>query len=390
MSRNIIQIFFSRGLIALINFTILLITARYLGPSTRAEISVFLLNCLILQAICETYTGIIVVDYLDKFNFNKLLIGGLKLIIVVCLVGFVVFSLFDKLVKGYELHFAILFLLVILNSFACNLLLGLKKIKTYTIVSVLQPLLLAVGLLFFIKYLNYYTFASYVYPIIFSFCITIALNIYVLFKSEKNTGADYSFKEIIEKGYYTQLLLLTLFLVNRYNFYFMKNSNELGVYSISTTIGEAFLLVSGSVAPIVITSFKSVFDSENRVQITKLTIYSLTFVMFCSLLVYVLPSSVFSTVFSFGFSDLKDKLFAYLPSVFFLAIIKILFYYFLVESKLQLIVKWFVLGLVTVLTASPTLCNLYGYKGAALCSTIGYFIILLGLFWTYRKERQLI
>ena len=76
MLQRILYSFFSKGVIAVINFLILLLSARYLGVRTRGEISVFLVNIALVQVLTEIYTGYNLVHFMQKFSHRRILKTG--------------------------------------------------------------------------------------------------------------------------------------------------------------------------------------------------------------------------------------------------------------------------------------------------------------------------
>ena len=79
MLKNIFQSVIVKALVALINFCILIISSKYLGISSRGEISIFILNIAIIQGINEVFTGYSLIYFLQKFNIKKIIVAGIDL-----------------------------------------------------------------------------------------------------------------------------------------------------------------------------------------------------------------------------------------------------------------------------------------------------------------------
>lgn len=148
MIKNILQTLFSKGFVAVINFLILILSAKYLGVNTRGEISLFVLNIANIQIINEIYTGYSLVYFVPKFNLKRIFINGIIWTFITTSLSNLTFFLMGKEIKGFEIDMYLLSLIIILNTFNMVNLLAKEKVKTYNFLSVLQPLLLLLGILF--------------------------------------------------------------------------------------------------------------------------------------------------------------------------------------------------------------------------------------------------
>lgn len=171
MFKNLVYSLITKAGIALINFSILVISSRYLGVSSRGEISIFILNITIIQVINEVYTGYSIVHFIPKFNFRKIVISGFIYTLIFCSLSNVVLVFLNKQVQGYEWLGYLISLLVILNTFNCVLILGKENIRAYSFLSFLQPFILLTGIIFCVFILKKDTFVAYVYPLLISFII---------------------------------------------------------------------------------------------------------------------------------------------------------------------------------------------------------------------------
>ena len=68
MLRKIIQTIFSKGIISIINFLVVLITARYLGAEGRGQISILFLNVTAILLFNDIIGGSALVYIIPKKN----------------------------------------------------------------------------------------------------------------------------------------------------------------------------------------------------------------------------------------------------------------------------------------------------------------------------------
>src|SRR3954469_3977035 len=129
MFKNILHSLFTKGLVAVINFFILIVSSRYLGVSSRGEIAIFILNISIIQIVNEVYTGYSLAYFIPKFNLKKIYILGIVYTLIFCSLSNVVVVFINRQVAGYEWLGYIVSLLIIINTFNCVLILGKEKVK---------------------------------------------------------------------------------------------------------------------------------------------------------------------------------------------------------------------------------------------------------------------
>ncbi|MEO6303240.1 MAG: hypothetical protein ABIP51_08705, partial [Bacteroidia bacterium] len=96
MFKNIIHSLFTKGVVAIINFFILIVSSRYLGVSSRGEISIFILNIAIIQIVNEIYTGYSLVYFIPKFNLKKMYVLGLIYTLIFCSLSNVIVVFLNK------------------------------------------------------------------------------------------------------------------------------------------------------------------------------------------------------------------------------------------------------------------------------------------------------
>ena len=72
MLKNIISTLFTKGVVAIINLLILLISSKQLGGDGRGYVSLIILNIAIIQIITEIYTGSATIYFISKQPFRQL------------------------------------------------------------------------------------------------------------------------------------------------------------------------------------------------------------------------------------------------------------------------------------------------------------------------------
>jgi hypothetical protein len=219
MIGNIIHSLVARALVSGINFLVLVVSSRYLGVSSRGEISLFLLNLMLVQVVNEVFTGYSLVHFVPRFNLGKVLAAGVVYSLVCCAAINLVLALAGRMVGVNYFSAGTLSLLVVLNTFFCVLLLATENVRIFNALSVFQPLLLLVGLFTTLFVLRIYTFEAYLYPLFFSFAVSVAVSFPLAMRQVTKENARREFRpgDIFLKGFYFQAATLMFIFANRYS-----------------------------------------------------------------------------------------------------------------------------------------------------------------------------
>lgn len=383
MIKNILQTLFSKGFVAVINFLILILSAKYLGVNTRGEISLFILNIANIQIINEIYTGYSLVYFVPKFNLKRIFINGIIWTFITTSLSNLAFFLIGKEIKGFEIDMYLLSLLIILNTFNMVNLLAREKVKTYNFLSVLQPLVLLLGILFFTVVKHDYTFRAYVLPLYISFSVAFLISFISVLKLVKQPDekTEFSFKSILENGFFCQLAGWFHLLANRFSLYFFSTSALVGLYSAASSLIESVWIIATGISPIVLSKIANTGDTEfNRGITFTLAKASLILSTVAVLIVYFLPNELFTYLLGKDFSPIKGVMLWIAPGILFISFSTIISHYFSGLGKLKFIAFCNFCGFAITLALAPFLIKIYGVKGAAFVANCSYGVSSLALF----------
>jgi hypothetical protein len=102
MIKLIFQSLVTKSAVAVVNFLILIISSKYLGVSSRGEISLFILNLSIVQIVSGIYTGYSIVHFVPKFNLKKILLHAVVFTLIFNSLSNTIIIFLNKQVAGYE------------------------------------------------------------------------------------------------------------------------------------------------------------------------------------------------------------------------------------------------------------------------------------------------
>jgi O-antigen/teichoic acid export membrane protein len=394
MFRNIVQSVFTRGIVALINFLLLLVSARYLGVGTRGEIVITLLNITIIQVLNEVYTGYSLLYFIPKYDLKKIFITGIVFTFFACSAGNVVFYLLPEKYRfpGYEWTCYILSMLVILNTFNCVILLGREKIAMFNLLSFIQPFILLLGMCVYIFVFKEYTLEAYLWPMLISFIIAFAGSSALMFKqlAQKQNVQSYEHKPIFMYGIISQLGVLMYILSNKYSYYFLPEKEDVGMYGTASTLMESILIIANGIAPVFLAKVVNTGNTSANMRMTlALSKASLVISLIAVIVLFLLPDELFVLLLGKGFSGIKPYMLYYAPGIIILSFILIINNYFSATGGLKKVLASNSFGFISTLALAPILVSKYGIRGAAITADISYGLTAVVITFIFFKQTGL-
>lgn len=382
MFRNFVYSLITKGVVALINFSILIISSRYLGVSSRGEISIFILNITIVQILNEVYTGYSIIYFIPRFDLRKIMVYGFIYTLVFCSLSNLLVVFLHKQVPGFEWLGYIISLLVVWNTFNCIILLGRQDLVAYNLLSFIQPVLLLSGILFFVFILRDYTFASYVYPLLFSFLAAILISSFKVIRSLSGEAPklEFHFAAILTKGFAFQATLFMYIFINRYSYYLLPTNADVGLYASASSLTESLLILGSSMAPVLLSKVANQGGTRNSVRLT-LTLSKVSFVFTAAgiILIFCLPDSFFIRLLGTGFSNIKALMMLYAPGVLMVSFFIPIASYYSAIGRQKLVLCCYSLGFFSALILAPVLVHKYKNAGAAYNADIAFTLTALAL-----------
>jgi O-antigen/teichoic acid export membrane protein len=392
MIKNIIQTLFTKGFVAVINFLILIVSAKYLGVNTRGEVSLFVLNIANIQIINEIYTGYSLVYFVPRFNLKKLFLNGLLWSFLAISASNLIFFLLNKEIAGFEWDMFFLSLMIILNTFNLVIILSKENVKLYNFLCVLQPLLLLSGIAFFTLYLKEFTFDAYVYPLYISFVPSFIISTIAVIRylSAEDNRTDFSLRSVLDNGFFCQLAGWFHIQVNRFSWYIFSIPALVGLYSAASSLIESVWIISSGITPIVLSRISNTGDTDFNRAIT-ITLAKVAFVLSCVsvVILWFIPSEWFTYALGKDFSQTKNIMLWLSPGVLCISFSTVISHYFSGLGKLRFIAACNFTGFVCAVALAYFLIDRYSLTGAAIAANVGYFVSSMGLFFGFALRNKL-
>jgi O-antigen/teichoic acid export membrane protein len=395
MLKHITGTFFTRVVVSVVNFAIIIITAQLMGAEARGTISLAMLAIAIAGLINEIIGGPAVVFLVPRYNNHHIIkYAYLWALAVGFLCSFLlgVFHFYDFSLFPYVCAGSLLLCLGAIHQF---ILLGHQKIGSFNQIALLQ------GCVLFVVFLGFITFEQkqlevYFYALLLAYIgafIVGKIKISTLLSSAMSPLPSIDFKTLFSNGIYTQLASIAHLMSSRITFYYsgyFLSIAFVGVLSTAVSITEAAMLFSSSVA--LITASKVANETNQRkaadtaIQLIKLSVLMSACILF---ILGIFPESFMAFVFGKDFKDLKLMILTLIPGGLAGSVSQIISHYytgrgrFKVNTTAGFISLGFSLaaGVAYVVTKSPLLPG-FIISGSAVVAMI-YFVRL------FLKEQQL-
>ena len=397
MLHKIIQTIFSKGIISIINFLIVLITARYLGAEGRGQISILFLNITVILLFNDIIGGSALVYIIPKKNPYSLLLPALFVGFFTGLLFPLLFHLYFHFSTTEFVYFFILTLLSNLSSISNAFLNGFQKIKQSNSASISQSITIIGTLVFQFFILSNYSVFSFYHALSLGYLVNLLISIFYLKGDFKPSSFSWVESLIFMAKYGIVVQAGNIFQLLNYRFcyYVLDSANDLqsrenvGVFSTASSISEAVWVIMNGIAMVQYATLSNRNNPQLAINITiKLAKISFALSVFALLILNSLPSNVFIFLFGKDFIDIKTYCLLLAPGIAMAGLTGIYSHYFSATGNMKISATSAFVGLIITLSFSFILIPMYGAKGAAYTNCISYIVSSLFLLFMFKKQSQ--
>ena len=320
------------------------------------------------------------------------MVTGVLYTLIACSICNSVFYIIKKQLPNYEWLSYFISLIIILNTFNCVIILGKQKIKLYNFLNIIQPIILLIGLVLSTQIFKNYTFTAFFYPMLVSFVVAFVISMVATFRLivQSTTTLHFTIKPIFINGFYCQIAVLMHIACNRYSYYLLPNSADVGLYSSASSLIESILIICNGISPVLLAKIANQGNTERNQQLT-LSLGKLSFVL--SIvgvgLIAILPNSFFVFMLGADFIRIKYYMLLYAPGILMISFMAIISHYFSALGKLKTILFCNSFGFIATISLAPLLIKNMGIEGAAITANIAYFLNCIILTYIFFKTNKL-
>ena len=358
MLKNITGTFFTRIVVSVLNFAIIIITAKFMGAEVRGAISLCMLAIAIAGLLNEIVGGPAIVYLVPRFNNKTLALFSYTWAILISILSSLLLGLFSfydfalfPLVCGCSV-------MLCAGSIHQFLLLGHQKIKAFNSIALMQSSSLFIVFVGFML-MNVYDIYTYFYALLAAYIMAFIIGFKqtsFIWKNDFTLSEKPTLKLLFNNGLLTQLASLTHLMSSRITFYFSSHFLSLafvGVLSTAVSISEAAMLFSSSVALITASNVANEIDKTKAANTTlKLIKLSLLISATILLALSLFPESFMSFIFGKDFKGIKIIIFTLIPGAIATSISQVISHYYSGLGKYSINTKVGLISLTVSLLAA--------------------------------------
>jgi O-antigen/teichoic acid export membrane protein len=391
MFRKILGTIGTRLVSAFLTLIIWILVARILGAANLGTISLIILAVTIIQLVNNFFGGSALIYMTPRTGIYRLLVPAYLWNVVMTFAGSFLLLFLSRLFVRLEIipagYFTeVLVLALVMSLFSVNsmFLLGMEKIRTFNLLTLLQICLLFLVLLFFLFIVKEHGVMSYYRAFLFSYLVVLVLSFVALSREVRRiplNGMRNLCAEVLRFGTYVQFANIFQQLNYRMGYYFVDfflGRATLGVFTIGVQLSEALWLIPRSIGMVQITRISNEMDQKYAERLT-LTLVKISWMVTLLLLVILLfiPSHLFELVFGNEFARVKPVIATLGAGIVTFSISIVLSQFFSGINKPFHNTISSALGLVLTVTMGFLLIPRFGLIGAGLTTTLSYMVATL-------------
>jgi O-antigen/teichoic acid export membrane protein len=275
-----------------------------------------------------------------------------------------------------------LFPVLLLNGYILSIFHGLQDFKTYNKFLIIQPLIFFIIVItlfiFDNKSLEFLVLAQLLTHIFTSILMMIRVNKLHKVPIEAGKDSEY-YKKAISYGWKSNLSNILAFVNYKADIFlvnFFMNPLSAGIYVIAVTLGEKLWLISSAVCTVLLPRLSELSsDEEKRRVLTPLISRIVLAVTFSSAALLALISQSFVEImFGAEYLDSVLPLLTLLPGIVILAVAKVWANDLASRGRPEINTYISAITLISNLLGNILLIPIYGLLGAAMATTLSYFI----------------
>ncbi|MCW3104099.1 MAG: hypothetical protein JWO09_2539 [Bacteroidetes bacterium] len=393
MFKKIAFTFGIKVIIAVLNLAIVILLSRNIGAAGKGEASLIVTSIAMILLFCNIVGGSSLVYFVPRHNIRQLFLLSNAWSLLVCVASYFIFLAFPLVPAAAVVPVILLSLISSFLATNLTILLGMEKITTHNLVSLLQAAANIVILWLMIKGLDQYNIGSYILSLYgaMGVCLIVSsILVYPLIAQDKKEKEKGLSAKLFQYGAYSQAGHIMKFMSFRCTYYMLSAySGEvlLGIFSNGVSLVESVLLVSNSIAtvlyPKVSNSKDPVYSQTLTLQLTK---FSIVLCVAALVPMVLLPSSFYVWLFGPEFAGVQQVIVLLAPGILFYNIALVIGHYFSGTGKFRVNTWANLTGLITTIVLALAWYPKFGIWEVGIISSISYITTALLVIVYFVKE----
>ena len=393
MIKRIIGTSAGKLITALAGFAIIVINAHYIGAVGVGTISLILLGITFINLVSNFIGGPAIVYLLPRFDAFRLIVPSYLWAFLCSSAGSVLLSTSGLIPSVYVFDVFWLSFFVTITSVNLTILLAKERFVIYNVLGSLQILITLSVLTFLVFRSGNHTVTAYLFAfyagIIISFIVSlIAIRKLVHFSDIEELPSVVitllKYSPFMQFGTIFQMLnyRLSYYIIERF-----FGPGLLGVFTVGTQVSESVWIVGRGAATVHYARMSNTLDMDYARDMTLALIKGVFCITLLLLIVMVLlPQSVYVFLFGAGFVAARVVVLILAPGMLFTSVTMIISHYFSGIGLPRYSMYGSTVGLVLTVSAGFVLIPVLGIKGAALTTSISYFVCMCYLLFIFIRK----
>ena len=401
MIKKIFGTFGTRLLNAICGFITLWFGSHYLGAEAWGIGGVVLLDVSLLLIGVEFLAGSGLIYFTPRKSYRTLFkISYIWAALVVAFYALIIFicslvapkALDEFIPEGYRGMVLILVLIYSLHNFNLTTLLGKERIGANNILFIIQFMTQMCSMLIYIFVFDIRNADAFIYSLLTGYIIGYLCGLTQIWPYLKDSGGEsvwQTIKEMLRFGTIIQVSTLVSMLNRRLSYLIIRSfwgDAHVGIYNAATQVSESPKLIGLSIAMVQFSKISNLTDNDLAAKITiKLVKMATILTAVCVLIICIIPTSVYSWLFTSDFAPMRMVMVALAPGIVFMAAHMVFVHYFSGINKPKYDLYGALIGLAVTIPSLYLLIPPFGMVGAGLSVSITYFSIVLYNWIIFRR-----
>ena len=399
MIKKIFGTFGTQALNAICNFVTLWFGTHYLGAEAWGIGGIVLLDVSILLIGVEFLAGSGLVYFTPRKSYRTLFkITYIWSAIIVALYALAIYICsfihtgFEFIPEGYHGIVLLLVFIYSLHNFNLTTLLGKERVGTKNILFIIQFLTQMSSMLFYIFVLNIRNADAFIFSLMTGYIVGYLSGLTQIWPYLKDKGNDSireTIREMFKFGSIIQMSTLVSMLNRRLSFLIIKSfwgDAKVGVYNAASQVSEAPKMIGQSIAMVQFSKISNLTDNELAAKITvQLLKTAMVLTAICIFIVCIIPTSVYSWLFTADFAAMRVVMIALAPGVVFMAANTVFCHYFSGVNMPKYNLYGALVGLIVTIPSLYLLIPPFGMVGAGIAASLTHLATIIYQWIVFKK-----
>ena len=297
--------------------------------------------------------------------------------------------------QGYHGMVLLMVFIYSLHNFNLATLLGKERIATNNILFIIQFMTQMLSMLVYIFVFDIHNADAFVYSLLTGYIVGYVCGLTQIWPYlRENTGESIfeTAKEMFKFGSIIQLTNMVSMLNKRLSFLIIRGfwgDAQVGVYNAASQVAESPKVIGQSIAMVQFSKISNLNDNDLAGKITVQLLKTATVLTaICIFIVCIIPTSVYSWIFTRNFADMRAVMIALAPGMVFLSAHTVFCHFFSGVNMPKYNLYAALVGFAVTIPALYLLIPPFGMVGAGVSVSITNFAIIVYQWIIFKKTNK--